>query len=434
MSISRSTSVSASVSLVLGLCAAGCATKPAADATAQVQPETATRPPGPALTPDAEAQRQSVVIDTVGDTVDRFDQIIRQREQAKRNAADVREARIAAQPPAAEVTAEEATAAAASDPSTIEKLAEALRARKPIDEIPEPKPPIQGNTSPNTAVAATDAPTGQRSTAPQAHLSGEAVASGSLSSGTGIQITSNGEAPNVTRSSAVDPMLALQQKYVSRVAEDPRDLAAQLELQMFRFLKDEPVPTMSDLTALPSEDRELLAALCDALSNFRSVVRADPNPLASEKARPFVEMAERIRTRADLTLSGLTLCSKVTDFGIYDKIEPTSFTAGQPRPFIVYCEVDGFLSQLNAAQEWDTRLSLELRLFDAHGLQVWQTQPEETKESSQRRRRDFFLVKLVQLPANLPGGQYMLKASVRDLQANRIAQQTIQFTVNPKVP
>jgi hypothetical protein len=426
---------------MIGLCVAGCAKKPSGEVPAGEPVPTAAarpaRPAGPSLSPDAEAQRQAVVVDTVGDTVDRFDQIIRQREQANRAAADIRETKAAQETPVeAAAVGEPKVAAPDADASNIEKLAAALRARRPIDPIPdaEAAPPVTANAASNGAIGVSDGPSvSQRSST---NAAGERIAaSGSLTSGTGVEIQRDGTdagSPDVRRTSSVDPMLAIQQKYVSRVAEDPRDLSAQLELQMLRFLKDEPVPAMNDLVALPAEDRELLAAVCDALSNFRSVVKAEPNPLNSEKARPFVEMAERIRTRADLTLSGLTLCTKVTDFGVYDKIEPLAFDAGEPKRFVVYCEVDGFLSQLNPDQAWETKLSLELRLYDAHGLQVWQVPAEETKDSSNRRRRDFFLVKLIQLPTTLPGGQYMMKASVRDLQANRIAQQTIQFKINPK--
>src|SRR5690606_25834698 len=97
-------------------------------------------------------------------------------------------------------------------------------------------------------------------------------ASGALSTPTRVQLADLPPVPPmIARQSSVDPLLAMEQKFANRVAEDPRDLSAQLEYQLLRFLKNEQVPKNNDLIGLPGEDQELLAAMCDALSNFRSI-------------------------------------------------------------------------------------------------------------------------------------------------------------------
>ena len=397
------------------LATAGCASpKPSPPVTSDELPSVPSDRVAP-LSTDGEPQKQRVVVDSVNDTVDRFDAIIKQREQAKRNAVDLRETREAAgmKPVAKTPTEDEAT--------TVEKLAAKLREGKPIDPIPQPAIATPVKPTAPTANQPVDP------TAPSIDPSA-ATASGAMTAQTGVEVT-RGTAPNISRGSGIDPWTNVQQKYANRVADDPRDLSAQLDLQLARFLHDEPVPTMSDLSALPAEDRELLAAMCDALSNFRSVVRGDGNPLSSVKARPFVEMADRIRARADLTISGLTLCSKVSSFGVYDELKPLVFPQNVESRAVVYCEVDGFISQLNADQKWETKLSLELKLFDDHGLQIWNVPANPTVDLASRRRRDFYLAKIITLPANLAGGHYMLKAQVRDLLGNRVNEQTIQFAV-----
>jgi hypothetical protein len=413
------------------LAAAGCASKPASPSVATDEiPSLPADSPVPPLSTDGEPQRQRVVVDSVNDTVDRFDLIIKQREQAKRNAVDLRETREAAGlKPDAKPQAEDEAA-------TIEKLAAKLREGKPIDppagEVAA-NPPRSNVVSPADPRSedwkAAEVSTANRPLDPNAPVEAPSdTASGALAASTGVEVTRGG-APTISRGSAVDPWINVQQKYATRVADDPRDLSAQLDLQLARFLQDEPVPMMSDLAALPAEDRELLAAMCDALSNFRSVVRGDGNPLSSVKARPFIEMADRIRARADLTLSGLTLCSKVTSFGVYDEIKPLVFQPNVENRAVVYCEVDGFISQLNADQKWETKLSLELKLYDDHGLQIWNVPANPTTDLASRRRRDFWLAKIITLPPNLAGGHYMLKAQVRDLLGNRVNEQTIQFAV-----
>ena len=412
------------------LAAAGCASKSASPPVATDElPSLPSDTPAPPLSTDGEPQRQRVVVESVNDTVDRFDQIIKQREQAKRNAVDLRETRAAAGMNTG------AKPQAQDELATVEELAARLREGKAIDAIPEQMPdaaklPAAPAIETQTAVANVGgASTANRPLDPNAPVQSPVdVASGALAAPTGVEVTRTGE-PTISRGSGGDPWNNVRQKYVSRVADDPRDLSAQLDLQLARFLQDEPVPMMSDLSALPAEDRELLAAMCDALSNFRSVVRGDGNPLSSVKARPFIEMADRIRARADLTLSGLTLCSKVTSYGVYDEISPLTFQPNVENRAVVYCEVDGFISQLNADQKWETKLSLELKLYDDHGLQIWHVPANATTDLASRRRRDFMLAKIIVLPANLAGGHYMLKAQVRDLLGNRVNEQTIQFAV-----
>ncbi len=227
----------------------------------------------------------------------------------------------------------------------------------------------------------------------------------------------------------IDPFVAIQRVHEQRVSQDPRDVLNQLDLQIVRYLREQPVPSMPELTALPVEDREIIAAVLDGLSNYRSAVRSQPNPLSSHKARPFMEMADRIRARADLTVNSATLCTAVAGFGNYEPIEPARFPAGAGSWAVFYCEVDGFLPQLNDKQQWETKLSLELRLYTESGMEVWSAKREEVVDRSRKRRRDFFINKKMQVPDKLAPGRYFLKASVRDLNANRVSESTIPLDV-----
>ncbi|MFT3787943.1 MAG: hypothetical protein QM770_17535 [Tepidisphaeraceae bacterium] len=232
----------------------------------------------------------------------------------------------------------------------------------------------------------------------------------------------------------IDPLATVTQRFADKVTADPRSLSAQFDLQLARFLKDDMAPSAQDLSSLAPDDREMLSAIVDGLSNFRYVLRNERNPLASQKARPLMEMADRIRQRTDLTVSSMALCTAVRTFGNYDPIEPARFRAGQANTLIFYCEVDGFLTQLAQGDKYETKLSLELRLFtdtDA-GIQVWDAKPETVADASRKRRRDFFINKKIVLPPTLPAGRYLLKATVRDLQANRVAERTMAVTLDPK--
>lgn len=239
-------------------------------------------------------------------------------------------------------------------------------------------------------------------------------------------------APNIRMPGpAVDPFAILDDRFTRRVQSDPRDIEAQLDLQLLRYLNEKPIPSANELAALPNEDRELLTALLDGLANFKSTLTRSDSPLAAEKARPWLEAAERIRSRSDLAILSASLCTSVRAYGNYDPIDPLRFVASNPRPMVFYCEVDGFLSQLGEDERWETRLAMELRLFTESGMEVWQDKTESVEDHSRRRRRDFFINKRIQFPSNLSPGLYLLKCTVQDLVANRVSETTISIELVP---
>ena len=381
-----------SFSLLIGL--AGCAmpTSPKAEAPTPPAAKAAVAADAPASQPPADEGGSRVVIDSVNDNVARVDRILAQRAQGRQMADDLAEQRAA--------RGEADPRAKAGEPkdeaAEIDRLAAELR-------NPKAKPAVAAN-APTDAQASIDSPAK-------------------------VELQRTPPAPNVDANNGVDPMLAVNQRYAGRVTRDPKSVDAQLEYQLVRFLQNQSVPDGNDLASLPSDDRELVSAVTDALTNFRSVVRGGPNAMAAEKARPFIEMADRIRSRSDLTVSGLSLCKKVTAYGVYEPIEPLRFPVGAGNRAVVYCEVDGFLSQLNDKSLWGTELWLGLRLFSESNLELWTPQLDKVSDISRKRRRDFFIAKPIQLPATLIPGRYYLKATVEDRQAHRVAESTIQIDI-----
>ena len=100
-------------------------------------------------------------------------------------------------------------------------------------------------------------------------------------------------------------------------------MSANLDYQMMLFLHDQSVPDLASLTSLPTEDRELVSAVMDGLSNFRNTLRSDNNMLYSRKIRPLTDLADRLKQQAELSIPTLVLCTCGVDgFGRYDPIEP----------------------------------------------------------------------------------------------------------------
>jgi hypothetical protein len=176
----------------------------------------------------------------------------------------------------------------------------------------------------------------------------------------------------------------------------------------------------------------MLTALFDGLTNFRNSLRADNNMLLSRKIRPLLEISDRLRTQAELNIPTLTLCTDVKGFGSYEPIEPGRFEAGKEHKAIVYCEVENFASVLDDQKRWETRLTQDIVLYtEGNGLEVWRdkAQARPIVDFSRNRRHDFFILKMIRLPANLSIGRYILKVSVVDQQVKRVAENTVAIQV-----
>ncbi len=231
-------------------------------------------------------------------------------------------------------------------------------------------------------------------------------------------------------STSKDPLGARLRK---RVNADPHDLASQLDLQLYGMLNDDPSPELASMTELPSEDRELVEALIDGISNFRSTVREDPNMLQPQKIRPLLEMADRLRSQADLTVSTVALCRRVDAFGKYDPITPARFSVGQENAAIVYCEVQNFVPRQNTQQMWETKLSEQVSLYTDTGMLAWSDSARQVTDECRERRHDFFAYNIIKLPASTPMGRYLLKVSIEDKNASRVAEATVPLEIVAKV-
>jgi hypothetical protein len=254
--------------------------------------------------------------------------------------------------------------------------------------------------------------------------------SGKDSDGQGVFINQHNE----LRSDVTTPReegAALTERLTQRVRDYPLDLSAHLDYQLHRFAMGETVPQLQSMSPLPQEDRDALVAMLDGLSNFRSGVQADANMLLSKKVQPLIEMADRIRAQAELTLPVVALCGvgTVRGFGVYEPL-PHSLKAGQDHPAILYVEVGNFSSRRNEkSQLWETKLKQEAVLYTESGLAVWSDKSNIPVDTSRNRRHDFYVYKGVTLPRTLTVGRYFLKVTITDEQANRVAENSLPVQV-----
>lgn len=224
----------------------------------------------------------------------------------------------------------------------------------------------------------------------------------------------------------------LANKLARQINDYPHDVSAHLDWQLLQFLQGQNVPQLSPLSVLQSEDRELLTTLLDGLTNFRTGLRTDNNMLLSRKIKPLLELSDRLRTQAELSVPVVALCTDVKGFGVYEPLDPARFKAGAEHKVIVYCEVENFASLLDEQKRWQTKLTQEVVLYtEQNGLEVWRdkTPIRPIIDYSRNRRHDFFIVKMIRLPANLTIGRYLLKVSVVDQQVSRVAENTAPIQI-----
>lgn len=222
----------------------------------------------------------------------------------------------------------------------------------------------------------------------------------------------------------------LLEKLRQQVKDNPRDLAAHLQYQLYEMVREKPVPDLTAAASLPQEDRELLMAVMDSLSNFRNVVGSGSNLLIGKKMAPLLALEERLRRQAELEIPTIALCTKIDRFGTYTPITPAKFPAGGVNNrFAVYCEVQNFSTQQSADGQWETSLTEESVLYNEAGAVAWQGKPKAVADVSRNRRRDFYCYEVIQLAPTLAPGRYVLKVTITDQQSKRVAEATTKLDV-----
>lgn len=131
-----------------------------------------------------------------------------------------------------------------------------------------------------------------------------------------------------------------------------------------------------------------------------------------------------------VTIVHADLCRSVTGFGVYEPLGSHNFLAGRANRAIVYVEVENFAAaKLDDAMR-EVRLSQELILYkEDDGLAVWRHEPTQITDVSRNRRRDFYVVQMITLPARLSAGKYRLKVRITDQHGDSVDETTMRVQV-----
>ena len=233
--------------------------------------------------------------------------------------------------------------------------------------------------------------------------------------------------PPVAAAPAVPPA-DLPRKLDGKAKAAPRDFVAQLDSQVARVLGEQP-PAPEDLFALEPEDRDVVLGLVDGLSNFRTLARRDPNALPTKKIRPLLDMADRLRAKADLAIVNPSLVTRARGYGNFDPILPLRLPAGIAHKPAIYYEIENFSSRIDDKGLYRTNLRQDVVIYDVNGAAVWQWPNEPVIDLCRRQRHDLYFAKVVRTPINLVAGSYIIKITLTD--AQRMAEASLPLVITP---
>lgn len=180
-------------------------------------------------------------------------------------------------------------------------------------------------------------------------------------------------------------------------------------------LADLESPASSLHAALSASERATLIAARD---------RVLANPSAANDT--LVKSLSKMAPATPLRITRGLLCTRVQGFGRYDPFETDRFLAGRAIRVIVYTELENFASRpatqadpvqqgVPLSDQYTVDLTQSLSLYhDPSGLLAWHRPAQKVIETTRGKRRDFYLIHTVDLPASLTIGTYVLKATVID--------------------
>jgi len=144
-------------------------------------------------------------------------------------------------------------------------------------------------------------------------------------------------------------------------------------------------------------------------------------------AESFAGLADTVSAWRSLAIPRAVLCTKVDGYGLFEELKTYDNTyklvAGRKHRLIVYCEIENFAHQRerrDGADGYRVELTqgLNLYLFSPQGSEgdvlAWSKPIERIVDFSINRRRDFFIVQIIELPETLTIGRYNLKVTAAD--------------------
>jgi len=208
-------------------------------------------------------------------------------------------------------------------------------------------------------------------------------------------------------------------------------------LRMLYLMSDQPAQQARAWEPIPGIDpaqQEFWQYTLYGMSNY-----FDRNPQLvgperySEAVKSFTRATNKLSSLANLEIGDIALCSSVTNFGNYKRIEPEEFSPGQQ--VVLYAEIRNFSTRLTDENLYRTTLAPTIEfLIPGNGPMSGRAvhdaiEMQPTEDLCKYPRRDFFIASLFSIPRDLAQGRYVLKLTVTDKLGQKFTESTLNFKV-----
>jgi hypothetical protein len=209
---------------------------------------------------------------------------------------------------------------------------------------------------------------------------------------------------------------------------NPQEVDDQFRLRLLYAVTGQDERATGPIEGVDPVQGELIAAVLRAVVAARKAMQ-DPVHASAPAIAAAEELRRLVGQQSTVIIPRLALVTRVNSYGDYQAVDPPRFPSGQPVHVFLYTEVKNFRSETTRDNRLRTVLGEKVEIFDASGKVVWERAEPNIEDRTHSPRTDFFMTMEIELPASLPAGEYVLKATVEDKLGATMDQQRLSFTI-----
>jgi hypothetical protein len=309
-------------------------------------------------------------------------------------------------------------------------------------DIPKPKPPaLASTTRPAPGFVGVNIPGATPRAAPIAAVAAAppsprvelidvrpAARPNQSSASTGSPASANHPATAPAAGPLPADMAAMIGTLEDTVAKHPEQLDDQLKLRLLYLITGQDEKAVAPLRTGDPVQAEFITALLKTLRNSKNMI-SDPASKDPSSLAALDELRRLLGQQLPVSIPRIALVTRINSFGDYQALSPAKFPAGRPIQVFLYTEVYNFRSEPTDEGKLHTVLSQKVQIFDSTGKIVWERSEPNIVDRVVTPRRDFFIPFPINLPGELPAGEYILKVTVEDKLGATADQQKLTFTI-----
>ncbi len=210
-------------------------------------------------------------------------------------------------------------------------------------------------------------------------------------------------------------------------SQNRAEIHQHVSLRILQLLTGRTEEALRPIPGISSVEQDYWSAQLFTLATYLDHHRQPDDPRrAAAAAGQLEEAVSKLREMGTLSLRNLAFCKEVYDFGAYETYSSNRFKRGQP--LSIYAEVENYRSQ-QTEQGYTTSLASSYEVLNEQGKRIDGREFPKVEDTCRRRRRDFHIQYMLDLPANIPSGKYQLQLLMKDLQSDKRGQAMIAFEI-----